>query len=79
MQRQGKWTDGENGNKPDVFELTSGIGIEQTVVMRHYTLLRTKTFDEACQEFHDFYFKELGYDFRKDWGLTCLQNNVDAH
>lgn len=77
MQREDRWTRAENGNRPDVFDLTSGIGIEQTVAMRHYTLLRTKTFDEACQEFHDYYFKELGYKGRGDLFIKGVAPSED--
>ena len=40
---------------------------EEAVGKQRRTLLRNSTWTDGHQEFHDFYYRELKYDFRKEW------------
>lgn len=67
MVTQGRWTISNNdmGNRPEVFKQNAGI--EKRIALRRYELIRLESYNDDCQEFHDFYFRELQYDFKMDW------------
>ena len=45
----------------------SPIDAEKKVGMRRGTLLRKMHWTDDHQEFHDFYYARLKYDFKKEW------------
>ena len=40
---------------------------EEAMGKQRRTLLRNSTWTDGHQEFHDFYYRELKYDFRREW------------
>ncbi|KAI8102549.1 hypothetical protein M9435_006147 [Picochlorum sp. BPE23] len=73
IQAVGRWNRMENtdGSRPRVFGKRSRIPEEKAMSHRLSNLLhRKRFFDASCQEFHDFYWAELGYDFQQDWERT---------
>jgi len=50
-----------------LFVAQSEISAEATVGERRKNLLKKAEFDDACQEFHEYYLKHLKYDFRANW------------
>jgi len=78
MQALGRWDKMKNDhvNIPDVFKKTSDIREERAVAMRRERLLRETVFDTSCQEFHDFYSGQLGYDFRTDWDQNKNREDI---
>ena len=74
LQAVGRWKRVETQQRPRVFRKRSSIPEEKAMGHRLSNLMyRKRFFDASCQEFHDFYVAELGYDFRKDW------ERVNAH
>ena len=70
MEKLGKWPPKQyemDGSKPPIFSRTSKDPMEQIMYSRLYNLLRSEVYDTYCQEFHDFYMKKTGFDFRKEW------------
>lgn len=72
LQGVGRWNRMESAHvRPRVFRKRNCIPEEKAMSHRLSNLLhRKRFFDASCQEFHDFYWAELGYDFRQDWERT---------
>lgn len=73
MEKLGKWPSkgcNMDGSRPPIFSRASKDPMEQIMSTRLYNLLRSEVFDTYCQEFHEFYMKKTGYDFRKEWERT---------
>ncbi|WPT12930.1 hypothetical protein PSENEW3_00002771 [Picochlorum sp. SENEW3] len=70
MEKLGKWPSkraNTDGSRPPIFSRASKDPMEQIMSTRLYNLLRSEVFDTYCQEFHEFYMKNTGYDFKKEW------------
>jgi len=50
-----------------LFGMRSSIPEEKAVGVRRSNLLGKKPWTPDHQEFHDFYYERLKYDFKKDW------------
>lgn len=75
MQELGLWPTGRlnKAEVPQIFRLKSEIEIEKLVAQRHAFLLGRDIFDDACEEFHKFYYDVIGYNFRANFDLHKLR------